>query len=299
MLSAKPWRLEAIARLALSVFVCIYSGSLASSLLFYLHGGGSPGWKVGVLMAASFPCLGASLLVLRKPWPLDDFRQRMIDLLFSFYLGLTLGLLAQKQGGPTPTEISTGQLIIGTLSFQGAAVVLVTRFVREHHVSWQEAFGLSNRRLQAILVGLIAACLFLPIGWWLQQFSVNMMTHLHFTPQEQQPVQTLRQAVSWDDRLVLGLVTIVLAPAGEELLFRGLLYPWIKQAGFPRLALWSSALVFAAMHANLPIFLPLVLLAILLALLYDRTNNLLAPLAAHSLFNALNFVALYLVQKNG
>jgi membrane protease YdiL (CAAX protease family) len=88
---------------------------------------------------------------------------------------------------------------------------------------------------------------------------------------------------------VLGFVTILLAPLAEEVLFRGILYPWIKQIGFPRLALWGTSLLFAVVHMNLVTLLPLLLLALLLAQLYERTDNLLAPISAHALFNALNF----------
>ena len=35
--------------------------------------------------------------------------------------------------------------------------------------------------------------------------------------------------------------------------------------------------------------LPLSVLAVVLALLYDKTSNLLAPIIAHALFNAVNF----------
>ena len=95
----------------------------------------------------------------------------------------------------------------------------------------------------------------------------------------------------------MSTVTILLAPFGEEMLFRGVVYPWIKQAGFPRLALWLSALIFAAFHVNLATFLPLFVLALALTILYERTNNLLAPVCAHALFNGFNFVQLYLSQK--
>ena len=88
------------------------------------------------------------------------------------------------------------------------------------------------------------------------------------------------------------MVAIVIAPPAEEALFRGLIYPAVKRAGFPRLAWWGSAVLFAAVHWNLPSFLPLILLALVLTWLYEKTDNLLAPIAAHGLFNALNFVAL-------
>jgi CAAX protease family protein len=85
----------------------------------------------------------------------------------------------------------------------------------------------------------------------------------------------------------------VLAPVAEEMLFRGILYPAVKQAGFPRLALWGTALLFAAVHQNLVTFVPLTVLALALAWLYERTDNLWAPITAHAMFNAMNFVILY------
>jgi membrane protease YdiL (CAAX protease family) len=119
------------------------------------------------------------------------------------------------------------------------------------------------------------------------------LPQLQLKPQEQESVQTLQMAVTWLNRLALAVVTIVLAPAAEEMLFRGTLYPTIKQAGYPRLALWGTALLFAAIHLNLVTFVPLTVLALCLTILYERTDNLLAPITAHALFNAMNFIILY------
>jgi membrane protease YdiL (CAAX protease family) len=191
---------------------------------------------------------------------------------------------------------------IATLSFQGAGLVLVARFLGEHQSSWAEGFGLLNHRRQAVLLGLLTALLFLPLGWGLQQASALVMTHLpHFKmePQEQLPIHALRASVSWGERLVLGAAAVLLAPVAEEVLFRGILYPAIKQAGHPRVALWGTALLFAAVHMNLVTFLPLAVLALVLTALYERTNNLLAPITAHVLFNALNFVTLLVLQHLG
>src|SRR4029077_4227488 len=130
-------------------------------------------------------------------------------------------------------------------------------------------------------------CLFLPVGLGLQVGSAKLLEwagaklavfHLHVKPEPQQSIQTLEMATAWWERLALGIVTVLLAPVAEEILFRGLLYPWIKQAGFPRLALWGTSFLFAAVHMNLMTFLPLLVLALALTLLYERTDNLLAPI---------------------
>jgi len=174
--------------------------------------------------------------------------------------------------------------------------VLIPHFLHEQQLSWKEAFGFGNNRKQAIMLGVILACLFLPVGMGLQWLSAQVMVHLphlQLKPQEQEAVQTLEMAVTWFNRVALAIVTIVLAPAAEEMLFRGILYPIIKQAGYPRLALWGTALLFAAIHLNLVTFVPLTVLALGLTLLYEKTDNLLGPITTHALFNAMNFVILY------
>jgi membrane protease YdiL (CAAX protease family) len=65
------------------------------------------------------------------------------------------------------------------------------------------------------------------------------------------------------------------------------------------LALWGTSLLFAAVHTNVVTFVPLVVLALVLTALYERTDNLLAPVAAHVLFNALNFAELLVLQRVG
>ena len=70
-------------------------------------------------------------------------------------------------------------------------------------------------------------------------------------------------------------------PLVEEVLFRGILYPSVKQLGYPRLALWGTSLFFGLIHSNLMTFVPLTVLSLLLVWLYERTGNLLAPILTH------------------
>jgi membrane protease YdiL (CAAX protease family) len=50
---------------------------------------------------------------------------------------------------------------------------------------------------------------------------------------------------------------------------------------------------------NVVTFVPLAMLALVLTMLYERTDNLLAPITAHVLFNALNFATLLVLQQTG
>jgi len=286
-------------RLLLSVFVCVYAGSLFGSVRHFALAEGSRDAKmVYSLAGVSFGFLGATLVLLSQPWRLESFMRRLVGLLVCFYIGFFVGAWVQKLAGMSGTSLA--QMIIGSLAFQGAGLILISRFLREQKVSWSDGFGFANNWRQAATLGLVVAMIFLPIGWGLQQASALVMTHVpHFPmePEEQPAVQALRAASAWAPRLALGLVAIFLAPVTEELLFRGIFYPLVKQAGFPRLALWGTSFIFAAIHLNAVTFVPLMTLALVLTLLYERTDNLLAPMTTHAAFNALNFVTLWVTQR--
>jgi len=88
------------------------------------------------------------------------------------------------------------------------------------------------------------------------------------------------------------IMAIAVAPVAEEILFRGILYPAVKQLGHPRVAVIGTALLFALFHVNLLTFASLTAVALALIALYDFTDNLLAPITAHAVFNASNLIML-------
>jgi membrane protease YdiL (CAAX protease family) len=91
---------------------------------------------------------------------------------------------------------------------------------------------------------------------------------------------------------IMAFTAIVLAPIAEEALFRGILYTTLKQRGFRRLAWWGNAVMFGIIHANLTALLPMIFLGLIWTWLYERTQNLLAPIAGHMTFNAISFFLL-------
>ncbi len=241
------------------------------------------------LVAGAVIFLGTALFVLRKPWPAERFTRHFLGLLACLYAGLTLGSFAQFYAGHAAGHNPTWHTVIATLSFQGAVVALSWPFLREHKMRYRDAFGLPVRWQWAALYGFLWVCIFLPLGMALQSVSFQLLSRLGTKPEPQQIVQVLAHTNTWRDQLAIGVTALVLAPIGEELFFRGILYTALKQAGFPRLALWGTAALFAVLHGNLPAFVSLLLLAVLLTILYEKTGNLLAPICAHSFFNVFGF----------
>jgi membrane protease YdiL (CAAX protease family) len=81
----------------------------------------------------------------------------------------------------------------------------------------------------------------------------------------------------------------VIAPVVEEVLFRGILYEAVKQWASPRAALLGSSLLFAGIHLSKMTFIPLFFFALVMVALYEKSGRLIAPIVAHSCFNAVNF----------
>jgi membrane protease YdiL (CAAX protease family) len=228
-----------------------------------------------------------------RPWKLEAVLRLALGVFACFFVGLLL--VALLEGGVRDkSPVTIRQIIVSALLFQGAIVVFVWRFVREHEMSWASAFGLRNAKIYAVALGVLASCLFLPVGGMLQRISLVTLEQMGIETTVQSAVEALHHAGQGPGLLAFVLITVVVAPLGEELLFRGVLYPAIKHAGFPQAAWWGTSLLFAAIHFNLPTFVPLLLLSLLLIWLYERTDNLLAPLTAHACFNAANLVIFFL-----
>lgn len=235
-----------------------------------------------------------------KTWRTESVLCVLMAVFGSWSAGLLLaGLLVKFNPQWSDERTKLLSMVIVTTAFHGAALLWINLFLRQEKISWSEAFGFKTVfGIRRALLAIIAALLVLPVAWGLQQLSAKAMTALHRIPESQQAVQILQQGgMSLFQQIFLGVVTIVGAPVVEELLFRGILYPTIKRSGFPKLALFGTSVLFAATHQNLPAFLPLVFFAMILTLLYEETNNLLAPIIAHSTFNTINFIML-LFAKN-
>lgn len=93
-------------------------------------------------------------------------------------------------------------------------------------------------------------------------------------------------------------MAVGLAPVVEELVFRGYAYPTLK-AYTGRHAMWLSAFLFASVHMYLINFLPLFLLGILLAWLYERYGRISVPILAHATMNGLVAVIAVLANRIG
>jgi membrane protease YdiL (CAAX protease family) len=235
-----------------------------------------------------------------KPWKLDAAVRLFLGVITTFCLGMLVsGLLIPSTTDSPQTRVAFWQIVLSACSLEIPALIWIGFFLRRHSVSWKEAFGLQmTSPLKAAAYGLLAAALFLPVAMGFRQLSESVMDLAHFNPQDQAAVQTLQDpGLTVAEKTALGVIMIVFAPLVEEALFRGILYPAIKQSGWPRLALWGSSTLFALVHFNMVTFLPLLVFALVLVYLYETFQNLLVPIVTHAVFNAVNFLTIIFMDQ--
>jgi membrane protease YdiL (CAAX protease family) len=98
--------------------------------------------------------------------------------------------------------------------------------------------------------------------------------------------QTLQQ------RIMIIVLAVIVAPVAEEFLFRFFLYGVFKRYLGVAAGLFLNAILFAAVHNHLPSFAPLFVLAACLTLAYEWSGSLLVSMTMHSLFNSLQLIVL-------
>ncbi|MGA7273711.1 MAG: type II CAAX endopeptidase family protein [Candidatus Udaeobacter sp.] len=95
-----------------------------------------------------------------------------------------------------------------------------------------------------------------------------------------------------DQRMMIIVFAVAIAPVIEEFLFRFFLYNVIKRYFGRLLGVVLSALLFAAAHAHFPSFVPLFVLGGCFAIAYEWSGSILVAMTMHSLFNSVTLTAL-------
>jgi membrane protease YdiL (CAAX protease family) len=189
-------------------------------------------------------------------------------------------------------EISSLGSIVLLTSTQAALLLVTLLFVAwPRALSGAPAFD-GGRLGRSILVG---------IGWgivaWIVANVIGVLIGIAFEalgiPTEPQAAELAIESL---DPIVVVFAVVVFAPLAEETFFRGVAYAgWRREHGVRRATL-ASAVVFAVIHFSLLSLVPIFLLGLWLAWLYERTRSLLASIVLHATFNGISVALALLVR---
>lgn len=221
----------------------------------------------------------------RPPWPAATaFLAILAGLAGAILAGLVISIVAVIFGSslddPSPAVAIAGT-VVQDLCFIGSVVLFASRVAVVQ--PWQ--------------LGLRPAAVKTAIGWIVLAFAVLMVFSIawgqlvNHTKAEKLPKELGVDSSTVALAATAVLVT-VLAPIAEELLFRGYVFPALRNWRGTWPAVVITGLLFGLLHVlSAPVYaiVPLALFGSLLCVVYMRTRSLYPCIALHSLNNSVAF----------
>jgi membrane protease YdiL (CAAX protease family) len=207
------------------------------------------------------------------------------------------GGLRYANGAPlnTATDLLTPPLFFASLFMQNlsftAIVWLRVRKLRKLPWSWLGVQAPKALRLVGLGFGLGIAFLVLNIA---SSYLFSQILGIQQNQADQFPIKL----GDTSGQIMVLLAAMVLAPLGEELLFRGYIFHSLRQDLGRPAAYIGSALLFSGVHifgvtqGAVALLIPLFFGGLLLAWATDRTESLVPSIIAHAMNNGVAMAAL-------
>jgi len=205
-----------------------------------------------------------------------------------------VGALAPSEGRDTNLVVGIQLLLLAaqTAVLIGAVYLVAVRW---RGLGWAE-LGLrpAPRRWYRRAIWITLLTLLLAGG-------LNVLTQLFLDEAPVNPQFSLVAPAGFSWFALLGMLFVVglCIPFAEELLFRGVLYGWLRQRlGVPAAAL-LSAVLFSGVHRIVWLIPALAVIGVILALVYEKSGSLWPAIVVHALFNSVGVVLVYLALAQG
>ncbi len=208
---------------------------------------------------------------------------------------LTLYLLASGAG----IFFSKEQLPVARLGITWLIYsILVGSIVainRQRNSTWGTTFGMDRHELNLLKLSPVLYLAAMPFLMFAAQgYNWVLENGLGIKVTMQDAVQTIAEEPSWLSYCYI-ITAVFIAPVIEEIMFRGILFPYLVKRGGLKGGIVAVSVAFAAIHFHIPSLLPLFLLSVVLCLAYWRFGSLWVSIGIHALFNGVTALSIRLV----
>jgi membrane protease YdiL (CAAX protease family) len=258
------------------------------------------GWVAAlglVVFGAGLVYASVRQLRIRRHLPPERYRGPAVFVLV--LLALAIAFLLTLPFGADAAVLVLGE---GELSLLGSIALLVSTQLGLLLVSWFAVFRPNALAALPSIPGRNAGrAVAAGLGWGLLAWFGSSVVAFGWDALLRQvgietEAQAAEQAIALVDPWIVVIAIVVLAPIAEEVFFRGVVFNALRREGGRRWAYLGSSILFAVIHLSLLALVPIFLLGLALAWVYERTNNLLAPIAMHATVNAVSVALALLVR---
>lgn len=174
--------------------------------------------------------------------------------------------------------------------FSIALLVFVASFLRFRGIDVKTLAGFAKLGLRrAVTTGAVLLLAAYPLIMLADAITQRILGR---SSEHQGIVELFNASRNLEQRVLIIVLAVAIAPIAEEFLFRFFLYGVLKRYFGRVLALLGNALLFAAVHSHLPSFAPLFVLATCFTIAFEWSGSILVCMSMHALFNALTLISL-------
>jgi membrane protease YdiL (CAAX protease family) len=232
---------------------------------------------------------------LAGPWTLAEGAAIVA---LTFMLTLAAAVVAGADWLPQGGGATGDALRLASLATVPYVVALAVAYgmSRRHGYTLSQGFGI---RRTSVLTGTLLAVGIALLGRVFASAWTGLLAALGLEPPANLDV------TSWFPSDPLGLsllflLTVVVAPVVEEVVYRGVLYPALRLRVGLVPAVLFSALAFGIAHISLVwLLVPMTFFGALLALAFEGSRSLVVPIASHALFNLMAVLVVLALAQAG
>lgn len=178
------------------------------------------------------------------------------------------------------------------------AVIFIVYFSVGHYHERLAALGISFRNFwKNVFYGAVGYLAAVPVLMAVVVITAVVAGALHYVPEKQAVVQLFMKEEDTQLLFFTSLFAALAGPVVEEIFFRGFLYNALKKRAGITGAMLLTSFAFAALHAHPVGFLPIMIIGMVLAYLYEKTGTLVAPVAAHMIHNVSMVGFVFLIRQ--
>jgi CAAX amino terminal protease family. len=197
-------------------------------------------------------------------------------------------------------KIDNFRMMLNSSILDALVVVFIIYFTIIHYKEPLTALGISTKNfLKNVFYGVVGYIALIPVLILILAIIAVIINLTKYVPERQPVVELFLKEKGVAFLTYSSLFAAIVGPIIEELFFRGFLYGALKKYIGIFWAMTATAALFAAMHAHVAGFFPIMALGMMLAYIYEKTGTLVSSVTLHMIHNVSMIFLVFLVKQIG
>ena len=190
------------------------------------------------------------------------------------------------------------RMILNSAVLDTLGIVFILYFSIAQYKERLIALGITGRNfLKNVYYGVIGYIAAVPILMAIMIATVVVINLTGYVPEKQAIVELFLKEENAPFLLFSAVFAAIGGPIIEELFFMAFFYNALKRYAGVLWAMLATSAVFAALHAHIVGFVPIMVLGIILAYLYEKTGTIISSITVHVIHNLTMVLFVFLAKQ--